>query len=231
MARVDVPAAVSGRIMRYDPELWAPNQITYRTRDGLIIGPFVRAGGFPRWRGQVEIGSLSSGRGGAARLRALSQIDLFIAQMSRPDAWCNMPFGAAGGAGGRYITPAATYHSVVSKAATADAGFEVRNQPAAGDAALAVGDWIAAHSPLTPDGVLTCAIVKAVGDAVTAGGATSQAGLRTEPDLELAVGSNVYPASHIRMRFPANDDATMSLPRGPSFAGPWVFPWEEHVNG
>ena len=211
MARIDVPRAVSDRIMGFGPELWAPGQIVHRVRSGAFTEPLLRAS--PRWRGVFQIGLRASWRVSSGPI--VGAVELFLAQMSRPGTWCEMPWG---GDPPRYPVPRGAYVGMVTVAETAAAGFSIRRTSGADTGPLEVGQWVCA--------VGRCAIVREVG--MEAAGV--QAGVRTLPTLPVIVGNEVRPAGEMRMRFPSNADDTIALPRGASFAGPWAMPWEEYLG-
>ena len=211
MAQVRVPASVSRRVVRFHVELWPPGQVVHRVRSGELTTPLLRAS--PRWRGQIEFGALAS-VGSDAKALAVAEMDLFLAQMSRPDNWCLMPFG---GAPPRRRVPPGAYVSAVTVAETADAGFSVMRSSGADTGPLRVADWICALG--------RCAIVQEVGMVAAA----VQAGIRTLPTLPVIVGTEVRPAGEMRIRFTPLGDAVIGSPRGLSYAGPWVLPWEEYV--
>ena len=207
-----VPPSVSGRLVRMAFELWAPGQVTHRLRSGAIAGPLLRAS--PRWRGQLELGARPS-MGGDAAQRANADMDLFMARMSRPGAWCAFPWG---GAGPRFRVPPGAYVGAVTVEETVAAGFTLRRSSAAGTGPLRVGDWVRSGG--------RCAIVDAAGMVMGA----DQSGLRTLPRLELATGAEVRPGDVMRMRFPSSGEDTVGSTRGLGYAGPWVLPWEEYVG-
>ena len=211
MAKVTVPASVSRRIVRWHVELWAPGQVVHRSRAGALSTPLLRAS--PRWRGQIELGAHPA-VGPDAKALAVAEMDLFMARMSRPDNWCEMPFG---GAPPRYRVPPGAYVAAVTVAETVAAGFSVRRSSAAGTGPLRVADWICALG--------RCAMVDAAGMVVGA----VQSGVRTLPSLPLVVGTEVRPAGAMRIRFTPSGDSTIGSSRGLSYAGPWVLPWEEYV--
>ena len=212
MAQVTVPASVSARLVRVGFELWAPGQITLRMRSGAIDGPLVR--GEPRWRGQVELGPRPA-VGGDAKALAVAEMDLFLAQMSRPDNWCLMPWG---GRAPRFRVPPGAYVGAVTVAETVDAGFTLRRSSGADTGPLRVADWVCAEG--------RCAIVQEVGMVVAA----DQSGIRTLPTLPLIVGTEVRPAGEMRMRFTPSNDQTIGMRRTLGYAGPWILPWEEYLG-
>lgn len=173
MAQIQVPEAVSGRILGFGPELWAPGQIVLRMRSGVLSEPLLRADA--RWRGVVQIGTRSSWR--AASVAAVSAIELFLAQMSRPGAWCEMPWG---GDPPFYRTPAAAVAGVVTVAAVGGSGFSIQLIAAASRSPLVVGQVLCGGG--------RCGRVTAAG-AVDAMGV--QAGVRTDPALPVVAGESI----------------------------------------
>ena len=245
MAEVTVPAVVSSRITLSEVEIWAPGQVVLRERSGGLSDALLRAR--PRWRGMLQIGRMAW-RGSElvrdpakpgdylrrSRRDQLAAVEQFIAEMSRPGSWCNMPWGS-NSVPARYrvpssaMAPGVPHVSAVTKAQTADAGFEVA-MAATAQVPLVAGDWICAHAG--GPNILHCAIVTEAGAGLTvrSDGTYLQQGIRTVPDLRLAVGANVYGGDFMRMQFSVSGDSTITLPRGGGLAGPWTLQWEEHLG-
>lgn len=209
--QVPVPAVVSDLVIRVRPELWAPDQIVHRLRSGALDDPLVLAD--PRWRGTLELSPWAAFGDAAGDVDRVAAVDLFLARMSRPDRWCEMPWG---GDAPSHRIPDAAYRAAVTVAETEAAGFSV--QRSAGAGGLREGDWVRSGGRA------------AMVDAAGAVGGAGQAGLRTLPALSLAVGAVVEAGTVMRMRFTPDGDATLALPRTAGLGGPWVLPWEEYLG-
>ena len=212
MALIAWPADV--RITELDVEAWSPGRIVHRARGGALTAPLVRAP--VRWRGMVSFGRY--GVGGDLDRRAADRIEAFLAQLSDPDHWTEMPFCGdppfrstiASAWRGRTTAFAAGLHTLVRT------GGGPAN-PGDPDPMPQVGEW------LQYGGGASSRLLQVV----TAAGTAADPQITTSPAIAGAGGDLWYPASTMRVRKTEPDDTGITAVRSASWGGDASWAWEE----